>query len=111
MAHPRLRSFFSGAVDNLRSAYRQTEGSSASTAGSLREARLRRVFECTLPANTSLHCGDIIDPFQNDSGQLDGILIHSFGNALAVDRGEPALALAEAVIAVIESKSLALRLD
>jgi len=105
MTHSTLRTFFSGAVDALRSGYVQSAGSSSSSAGGLREARLRKVIKQILPPNVSVHHGDIIDAAEHASGQLDGVLVHPFGTSLKVDEDDPGVILAESAIAVLESKS------
>jgi hypothetical protein len=73
--------------------------------GSLRERGLRRAIEHSLPTIASLYDGEVIDPFGGQSGQLDGIIVHSTGVALATAPDDSRVVLAEGVLAVIESKS------
>jgi hypothetical protein len=103
--HPRLVTFFTGAVDELRAAYKKSEGAPSDCAGSLRERGVRRAIEHSLPSIVRLYEGEIIDRSGGQSGQLDGILVHATGSALATDAEDARIVLAEGAIAVIESKS------
>jgi hypothetical protein len=105
MTHPRLQSFFTGAVDELRGAYRKSEGAPTPCVGSLRESGVRRAVEHCLPGIVHLYEGEIIDSSGEQSGQLDGILVHSTGAALATAPDDSRVVLAEGAVAVIESKS------
>jgi hypothetical protein len=105
MAHARLINFFNGVVRELRGAYVKSEGAPAACKGSLRERGIRRAIEHSLPTIASLYDGEIIDPFGGQSGQLDGIVVHATGSALATAPDDSRVALAEGVLAVIESKS------
>ncbi|WP_437625987.1 DUF6602 domain-containing protein [Sorangium sp. So ce1151] len=103
--HPRLTKFFSGAVTELRGAYEKSEGSPSPCMGSLREEGVRRAIEHCLPGVARLCEGEIIDPYGGQSGQIDGIVVHSTGSALATSPSGSRIALAEGVLGVIESKS------
>ncbi|WP_394847350.1 hypothetical protein LZC95_07780 [Pendulispora brunnea] len=105
MAHPRLIRFFNGAVDELRGAYTKSEGSPTACMGSLREEGIRRAIEHSLPSVARLYSGEIIDPYGGQSGQLDGIVVHATGSALATAPNDVRIALAEGVLAILESKS------
>jgi hypothetical protein len=105
MAHPRIASFFTGAVDELLAAYRKSEGSAAANKGSLREEAVKRAIMHSLPATARLYDGEIVDPFGGQSGQLDGIVVAATGAALATSPTDPRVVLAEAALGVIESKS------
>jgi len=105
MPHPRLQNFFTGAVDELHGAYRKSEGAPTACVGSLRERGVRRAIEHSLPSIVRLYDGEVIDPGGGHSGQLDGILVHATGSALATAHDDSRVALAEGVLAVIESKS------
>jgi hypothetical protein len=73
--------------------------------GSLRESGVRRAVEHCLPGIVHLYEGEIIDSSGEQSGQLDGILVHSTGAALATAPDDSRVVLAEGAVAVIESKS------
>jgi hypothetical protein len=105
MAHPRLAAFFTGVFDGLLAAYKRSEEAASSCKGSLREIAIREALEHLLPAGVRLYDGEIIDSFDRQSGQLDGILVHSTGTALAATQREPRIVLAEGVLGVLESKS------
>jgi hypothetical protein len=105
MAHPRLEAFFTGVVDELRGAYRKSEGAPAPCMGSLRERGIRRAIEHSLPNIATIYEGEVIDQFGAQSGQLDGIVVHSTGAALATAADDTRVVLAEGVLAAIESKS------
>jgi hypothetical protein len=105
VVHRRLVTFFTGAVDELRAAYKKSEGAPSSCAGSLRERGVRRAIEHSLPGVVRLYEGEIIDHASGQSGQLDGILVHATGTALATDADDSRIVLAEGAIAVVESKS------
>lgn len=105
MAHPRIESFFTGAVDELLAAYRKSEGSAAANKGSTREEAVRKAIMHSLPATARLYDGEIIDPFGGQSGQLDGIVVAATGAALATSPTEPRVVLAEGALGVVESKS------
>ena len=105
MAHTRLKSFFNGAVKELRGAYEKSEDAPTPCMGSLREEGVRRAIEHSLPSVIRLLEGEIIDPFGKQSGQIDGIAVHATGSALATSPDDSVVALAEGVLAVIESKS------
>jgi hypothetical protein len=100
-----LVTFFTGAVDELRAAYKKSEGAPSNCAGSLRERGVRRAIEHSLPAIVRVYEGEIIDRAGGQSGQLDGILVHATGSALATDADDSRIVLAEGAVAVIESKS------
>jgi hypothetical protein len=104
-AHPRLQSFFLGAVDELVAAYTKSEGAPSACKGSLRESGIRRAIEHSLPAIVRLVEGEIIDPFGRQTGQLDGIVVHATGPALATSVADSRVVLADGAVAVIESKS------
>jgi hypothetical protein len=103
--HPRLVTFFTGAVDELRAAYKKSEGAPSNCAGSLRERGVRRAIEHSLPGIVRLYEGEIIDRSGGQSGQLDGVLVHATGSALATEADDSRIVLAEGAIAVVESKS------
>lgn len=103
--HARLVTFFTGAVDELRAAYKKSEGAPSNCAGSLRERGVRRAIEHSLPGIVRLYEGEIIDRTGGQSGQLDGILVHATGSALATDADDSRIVLAEGAVAVVESKS------
>lgn len=105
MTHPRLQAFFTGAVDELRGAYKKSEKAPNACKGSLREAGIRRAIEHSLPGVVHLYSGEIIDPCDRQSGQLDGILVHSSRPALATGADEDRIVPIEGVVAVLESKS------
>jgi hypothetical protein len=105
MAHPRLVTFFGGAVDELRGAYKKSEGAPNACVGSLRERGIRRAVQHSLPTIASLYEGEVIDPLGGQSGQLDGIVVHASGSALATAPDDSRIAIAEGVLAVLESKS------
>jgi hypothetical protein len=105
VAHPRLRTFFNGAVDELRAAYSKSVGAPDACKGSLRENGVKRAIEHSLPSIVRLYTGEIIDPFEGQSGQVDGILVHATGSALATSADDARIAFAEGVLAAIESKS------
>ena len=58
-----------------------------------------------MPGIVSLYEGEIIDSFGGQSGQLDGILVHATGSALATAPNESRVVLAEGALGVLESKS------
>lgn len=103
--HPRLETFFRGAVTELMGAYGKSEGAPSACKGSLRERGVRRAIEHSLPGMVRLYEGEIIDSFGGQTGQLDGILVHASGSALATAPDESRIVLAEGAIAVVESKS------
>jgi hypothetical protein len=103
--HYRLRTFFEGVTGELLGAYRKSEGAPSNCKGSLRERGVRRAIEHSLPGMVRLYDGEVIDPFGQQTGQLDGILVHATGAALATSSDESRIVLAEGALAVIESKS------
>lgn len=103
--HPRLVTFFRGAMTELRGAYEKSEGAPSAVAGSLREEGIRRAIEHSLPTIAKLYSGEIVDRFGGHSGQLDGMIVHATGSAIATSPTEPRIALAEGVVAIVESKS------
>jgi len=104
-AHPRLISFFNGAIAELRAAYTMSEGAPTAAMGASRETAVMRALRHSIPSVAAIHSGEVIDPYGGQSGQLDGIVVHATGSALATTPDAERIALAEGVIAVIESKS------
>lgn len=105
MAHPRLVTFFEGAVDELRAAYKKSERAPSAAKGSTRENAIVTALHHLMPPVAIIHHGEVIDRHGRQSGQLDGIVRHATGVALATTPHEAPVALAEGVLAVIEAKS------
>jgi len=103
--HPRLKSFFEGAHIALDAAYRRSMNAPDNCAGSVREHGIREALKLTVPSAARIFDGEIIDSEDRATGQLDGIVVHASGAALAGSEHEPRVVLAEGVLAVIESKS------
>jgi hypothetical protein len=100
-----LKEFFTGAHTALIAAYQRSTGSPDNCAGSVREHAIREALRLTLPHAVRIVDGEIVDSFGNGTGQLDGILVHASGPALAGSEHEPRVVLAEGVLGVMESKS------
>lgn len=105
MASPEVVAFFEGASLLLSAAFKATERLSSASKGSTREGTVRQLFASILPRSLVMEHGDIVDSFGNRSGQLDGILIEARAPALRLSQLDPALVLAEGVVAVLEVKS------
>jgi len=105
MTHPRLQAFFEGAVDELRAAHKKSKFAPGACKGSLREQGVHRAVAHCLPSVARVYEGEVIDSTGGQSGQLDGIVVHATGSALATAPEESRVVLAEGVISVIESKS------
>jgi hypothetical protein len=105
MTHPRMQAFFKGALQELLGAYKKSEEAPNACKGSLREVGIRRAIRHSLPGLVHLYSGEIIDPRNGQSGQLDGILVRTTGVALATGPDEDRVVPIEGVAAVLESKS------
>jgi hypothetical protein len=103
--NPAILAFLNGAHERLRAAFLASAELSNATKGSLREIGLQSAIEYSLPPIARLYSGDVVDADGNQTGQLDGIVVHASSPALGFREGDPRIVLAEGVLGVIEVKS------
>src|SRR5688572_13657255 len=95
--HQRLRDFFEGATLSISAAFRATRTMSRTSSGSIRERAVLGVIKTILPPTVTMLSGDVIDVDGRRTGQLDGVVVHSFAPTLALANGDGRIIMAEGV--------------
>ena len=101
----RLYSRINGLHKTLLAQYEVTVSGSSATMGYERETFIDRFLSRTLPPHYRLSTGDVVDKYENESGQLDIVLESPNMYSFAVTDKGARLYSAEAVASILEVKS------